>query len=107
MEIRNYKLAKLVYFSDFGHLLTDLTDEVIEDLRGDQFCCHCAGTKDEETCECIKRKEKRDGTSEHVMSAGQLFLSDACEGVLVTANKVIEALKEKAFVCECPQEEIK
>lgn len=93
---------KLVYFSDFNRLLVDETEETIEDLVGYQFCCDCASTGNDETCECIKRKERRDGTKEWFMSVGQLFLDDACEKIMAMANKIVEALKEKSFVCECP-----
>lgn len=93
---------RVVYFNDFGHRITDKTEETIEDSRGYQFCCQCAGTENEETCDCVKRKERRDGTSEHVMSAGQLDLESICETIMANARKVVEGLREKSFICECP-----
>lgn len=102
METQNKLINnKQVYFADFGHLLIETAHETIEFLRGEQFCCRCAGTKNESTCICIARKEKRDGTQENYMSAGQIDLERACELVMEKANKTVSALKDKSFDCEC------
>lgn len=92
---------KLVYFADFGRRLRVMVSELIENSRGCQECCRCAGTPDEETCECINRKGRRDGTNEHVMSAGFLPLEDLCQAITTVTKQVIDDLNEKSFTCEC------
>jgi len=92
---------RIVYFSDFRDLLMKKVKEMIEDSRGWQFCCHCAGTKNESICDCVDRKKRRDGTDENIMSAGLVSLDEACVNILAMTREIIEILKEKSFICEC------
>ena len=105
MENQKEEERKIIYFSDLYHLLVETVEEIIEDSRGEQSCCiPCGGVRDDEDCECIKRKERTEGTPQCFMSAGFIGLDTGCEIVTKIADKVVEALKEKSFVCECPPE---
>jgi hypothetical protein len=103
---KEVELEKLIYFSDLYRLLLDTVKEKIDDSIGEQFCCQCAGTENDEKCECVKRKERRDGTKEWQMSAGQISLERAHKIVKEIADKVISILEKKSFVCECPPKKI-
>lgn len=103
MENQKEQERKIIYFSDLCHLLVETTEEIIEDSRGEQSCClQCGGVRDDKDCECITRKEKIEGTPQCFMSAGFVGLETGYEIVTKIANKVVEALKERSFVCECP-----
>lgn len=103
MENQKEQKHKIIYFSDLYHLLVETTEEIIEDSRGEQSCCiPCGGVRDDKDCECIKRKERRDGTSECFMSIGSIGIETGCEIVTKIANKIVEALRERSFICECP-----
>ncbi len=92
----------LVYYSDFGDILIEKIDEIIEDNRGQQFCCHCPSKGQEKTCGCVNRKSRRDGTQENFMSAGLLTLEEASVALLWATIKAIRALEERSFHCACP-----
>ncbi|MFH1233368.1 MAG: hypothetical protein V1649_01815 [Patescibacteria group bacterium] len=97
------KKEQEIYFTDLYQLLVETTEEVMEDLRGYQYCCNCCSKVAKESdCGCVKRKEIRDGTSEGFTSAGLIGLETGYETVTKIANKVVEALKARSFVCECP-----
>jgi len=97
------KKEQQIYFSDLYQLLVETTEETMEDLRGYQYCCTCGGkVTDDSDCGCVKRKEVRDETSECFMSAGLLDAETGYEIVNKIAKTVVEALKERSFVCECP-----
>ena len=103
MKDQKEQEQKIIYFSDLCHLLVKTVEETIEDSRGEQYCCNCGGmVADDSDCGCVKRKEIRDGTSECFMSAGLIDAETGYEIVTKIANKVVEALKERSFVCECP-----
>ena len=97
------KKEQEIYFSDLYQLLVETTEEIMEDLRGYQYCCNCGGlVADDSDCGCVKRKEIRDGTPQCFMSAGIIGLETGCETITKIADKVTESLKEKSFICECP-----
>lgn len=103
----NTRDPKLVYFEDFGRLLIEKVDEAIEDSREYQFgCARCGVLEQESICKCIQYKRDRDNKEASFMTTGQMDLEIACEIVMETANKTIEALSNKSFCCSCYPAEI-
>ena len=74
----------LIYFEDFGELLTEKTDEAIDAAMGDsleyQFGYNCCDV---------------------------LSVESACKIVMKNADEVVEALKKKSFCCQLFQPNIK
>jgi len=100
--------VRSVYFSDFGQLLTDITSEIINESRGEQYaCCGPESFDNGSKCRCIVNKRKKDGKQEWYMSSGQMPYDTASRLVMEIANKAIEAIREESFLCECPQRKVK
>ena len=95
--------AEVVYGMDLLDLLNEIPETIFNDYVEMSCCCMCLDRDDLE-CECVRRKEERDGKKQCITSSLEVTLSDAIELVQKVADTIIEDLKKKSFICNCPPE---
>jgi len=93
-----------VYITDLLDSVKDISDKNLEmSIQSAGACCICFDRKDS-ACNCVRNKQIRDRKKMTVMSSLMISLKEAEHAVLDIAKKVIEDLKQKSFVCDCPPE---
>lgn len=98
------KVKRDVYATDLFDSVKEISDKGLEaSMRNAGVCCICFDRKDS-ACNCVRNKQIRDGRKMTIMSSLRMTLKEAEDVVLDIAKKVIEDLKQKSFVCDCPPE---
>ncbi len=92
--------AEVVYGMDLRDLLRDIPVRIFNDYVEMSCCCMCLDRDDIE-CDCVRRKEERDGKKQYIITSLEVYLSDAIELVQNVSDKIIEELKAKSFICNC------